>query len=301
MKLTNTYKLPQTLLNLHELQRDEYSRGEARMSITQLMKPPRIDILQAKHFHEMEEDISGRLWAVLGTVIHHIMERGGDEEHLLEERLFVELDDWIISGGIDVQRVGNWVKLYDYKFSSAIKWLLQDFEDWETQLNCYAYLVHKCKGWDIEGLEVAFFVRDFKASLAKTNKDYPPAPCVPVPLKLWDIGTQENYLRARIRVHKDALRAVAWGDEPPHCTDKERWKRDSDWAVMKGDNKRATRVLKTEQEAKDWVRNTGGTGDPKIQYSIVERHDTPTRCVDNYCGVSKWCSQYQKELADENK
>ena len=56
MKLTNHYKLPQTLMNLHALQREEYSKGEAHMSVTQLMKSPRIEILQKKYYHKMEDD-----------------------------------------------------------------------------------------------------------------------------------------------------------------------------------------------------------------------------------------------------
>lgn len=292
MKLTNKFKLPQTLMNVHDIQRQEYSKGEARMSVTQLIRSPRIDILRQRHYEEIEEDISDRLWAVLGTVIHNIMEKGADEQHIGEERLSVELAGWIISGGIDVQRIGNRAKLYDYKFTKAIKFMLQDFKDWEEQLNCYAYLVRVEKGWEIEGLEVCMFVRDFTKTLADTNKDYPPAPCIPIAIKLWTEEQQKNFLLRRIAAHKNALRCASWGDPLPFCTDEERWKRDSDWAVMKGQNKRASRVFQTNQECMDWVTNQK---DDDGNYSIIEREDTPTRCKDNYCGVNKWCDQWQAE------
>ena len=46
MKLTNRYNLPQTLINLHEKQRGEYTetKADADISVTQLIRSPRIDL-----------------------------------------------------------------------------------------------------------------------------------------------------------------------------------------------------------------------------------------------------------------
>jgi len=294
MKLTNKFKLPQTLMNLHDIQREAYTKGEARMSITQLIAPPRIAILRKLHYHEMVDDISDRLWAVLGTVIHTIMEQGADEEHIPEERLFAEILGWTVSGGIDVQRQGNRCKIIDYKFTKAIKYSLGDYEDWENQLNCYAYLVNVSKGWEVEDLEVAMFVRDWTKSLADTRKDYPPASCVPVQINLWSKEKQQAYLEKRVKIHKDAARAHAWDQPLPPCTDKERWKRPDEIVVKKPKNKRASRVFKgndAENEAEEWRTKQKNADDLVIE----KREDQPTRCIDNYCGVRDWCDQFQKE------
>jgi len=177
MKLTNKYDLPQTLINLYEKQREEYAetKGDADVSVTQLIRSPRIDLLRKKHFAKIEEDISDRLWAILGTVIHRIMEDGADEEHIAEENLKTKVMGWTIKGGIDVVRTGNHVSILDYKFTKAYKYQKGDFLDWEEQMNLYALLLRIVKDLYVDSLEVVVFVRDFSQGLVDQQKNYPPA------------------------------------------------------------------------------------------------------------------------------
>ncbi len=278
----------------HDQQRDKYNagRGDARMSVTQLLSPPRILILRKQHDHEIEDDVSQRTWAMMGSAIHNLLEEACKDQpnHLAEERIEITLDGWKISGQVDVQVVGNTCEVIDWKFTSSWKYLLKQFKDWEEQLNCYAYLIRKGKGWDIDNMSVVMFVRDFMKTKADTTEGYPPSPVVRVPISLWDITKQEEFLRHRIHVHKDALRAVAWGEEPPLCTDEERWKRASDWAARKPDNKNASKVG-AKQDVQDWLDKRKDAAD----YVLEEREDVPTRCRDNYCNVNEWCNQWQTE------
>ncbi len=118
MKYTNRNNLPQPLVNV--LENDTYSKGAARISITGLMTPPRIALLRQKYHDLIEEDVSENIWAILGRAIHKVLEAGADEEHLSEERLFAEIDGWIVSGALDLQRIGeNKVAIVDYKLGRS--------------------------------------------------------------------------------------------------------------------------------------------------------------------------------------
>jgi hypothetical protein len=57
---------------------------------------------------------------------------------------------------------------------------------------------------------------------------------------------------------------------------------------MKKGRKSALRVLDTEQEAKNWVDNTG-----KGEY-IEHRKGKYTRC-EGYCSVAEFCPQLRRE------
>jgi RecB family exonuclease len=74
-------------------------------------------------------------WANLGSALHHITEKGADDKHLVEERLFVDVEDWTISGAIDVQRLedDNSITIMDYKFTSV--WAAVRCEDNYCKVN----------------------------------------------------------------------------------------------------------------------------------------------------------------------
>ena len=68
--LTNKYNLPETLVDA--LSYDTH-RMAGDISVTQLIDAPQIRILKRKH--QLTEDVSEKLWALLGTAMHHILER----------------------------------------------------------------------------------------------------------------------------------------------------------------------------------------------------------------------------------
>ena len=76
MKITNRMNLPQPLVSA--IERDPYVRvGD--VSVTSLAKSPRQFWLERRHAEEIEEDASDRIWALLGSIGHKILERAGDE------------------------------------------------------------------------------------------------------------------------------------------------------------------------------------------------------------------------------
>lgn len=287
MKITNKSGLPQTLVNV--LERDPYTRGGARLSVTQLIGSPRISILRARHDDEIETDVVDGIWSMMGRAMHSLAETGADENHIAEERLHTSILGWTLSGGMDLQTLRDGVAIVeDYKVTSA--WaVMHDKPEWVQQLNIYSYLVRKVKGWKVEGVNVIAFVRDW--SRMKTSQEgYPSAPVVRVQLPLWSFEEQEAFIHERIRIHQAAATADQLGDELPHCTDEERWLKQSKFAVMKKGRKTAVRVFDTKAEADAFSTDNAGT-------EVVERPGAPTRCLD-FCSVSQWCDQWQAEKGE---
>ena len=75
----------------------------------------------------------------------------------------------------------------------------------------------------------------------------------------------------------------------PLCSDLERWARPSTWAVKKTANKRAMRVFDSEAEAEKYFKEKNLDN----KHSIEERIGKNIRCEADYCGVARWCDQFE--------
>ena len=289
--ITNKHNLPQTLVNLAESR--DYSRGNSHRSITQLIDAPQISVLRMINENRITEDVVDTFWANLGSALHHITEKGADDKHLVEERLFVDVEDWTISGAIDVQRLedDNSITIMDYKFTSV--WAVKNPKlDWERQLNCYAYLVEANKKVKIKELQIICFLRDWNRNNAKRDINYPQQQIVVVPIKLWDFEERSKYVADRVRTHQEALQDYMNGKDMAECTFEEMWKREDTYAVKKKKNKRALKVFEIETDAKEFAKEKGE------EYEVEFREGVAVRCEDNYCKVNQWCPQYQQVLRD---
>jgi hypothetical protein len=287
--ITNKHNLPQTLVNLAESR--DYSRGNSHRSITQLIDAPQISVLRMINENRITEDVVDTFWANLGSALHHITEKGADDKHLVEERLFVDVEDWTISGAIDVQRLedDNSITIMDYKFTSV--WAVRNPKlDWERQLNCYAYLVEANKKVKIKELQIICFLRDWNRNNAKRDMNYPQQQIVVVPIKLWDFEERSKYVADRVRTHQEALQDYMNGKDMAECTFEEMWKREDTYAVKKKKNKRALKVFEIETDAKEFAKEKGE------EYEVEFREGVAVRCEDNYCKVNQWCPQYQQVL-----
>ena len=260
--ITNKHNLPQTLVNLAESR--NYSRGKSDRSITQLIDSPQISILRMANENRITEDVVDTFWANLGSALHHITEKGADDKHLVEERLFVDVEDWTISGAIDVQRLEDdgSITIMDYKFTSV--WAVKNPKiDWERQLNCYAYLVEAAKKVKIKELQIICFLRDWNRNNAKRDKDYPQQQIIIVPINLWDFDEQERYVIDRVKTHQEALQDYIDGKEMAECSFEEMWKREDTYAVKKKKNVRALKVFEIEDEAKNIYESSNEKNDQK--------------------------------------
>lgn len=287
--ITNNHNLPQTLVNLAK--RDTYTRGSARISVTELIGAPQIRLIRQEKQSEIVTDVSEMLWALLGRAMHSVVEQGADEQHIAEERLFAEVAGWRLSGGIDLQILGSAsdggqeVALSDYKMTTA--WAVMNPKpDWERQLNCYAYLIEKTRGWTVTGLTINAIVRDWSRHEAERREGYPKIPLVVLPQTLWTPEAREAYVTERMKIHQDAERAFDWGEPIPECTDEERWFKPGKLAVMREGRVRALKLFETNEreQAEEYAKENKGY--------VEERRGENTRC-ESFCKVATWCSQFK--------
>jgi hypothetical protein len=294
LKITNKFNLPQPFIDLAT--KSAYSKGRADYSVTEIISPPRIQRLRVKHWHDMEQDVSDMTWSLMGTMAHNLLEKKTAAGLQAEERLYVEVDGVVLSGAMDLQEdVDGTIKITDYKFTSA--WALrEDKIEWVLQQNIYAWMVGKIKGKKVSSINICAFVRDWSRREAAINPNYPQASAQMVPIQLMDSSEVEKYVRDRIELHRQAKVDADFGDELLECTDEERWTRETKFAVKKEGRKTAVRVLDTQEEAEALVAEM-----PAKDKAFIEiRKGESVRCTGNFCGVAKWCSQFNKEQSNED-
>lgn len=283
---TNKLNLPQPIVEA--VTNDPYTKGDADISCTTLIDSPRIRVLKQKHAGELTEDVSERIWSLLGQAVHNILERAADSSQIVEKRLYLKSNGWTLSGQFDHMVLDQ--KLSDYKVTSVWS-VIYGNDKWEPQLNVLAELCRQ-NGLNVGGLQIVTFLRDWQKSKAKYDKDYPQFQVHIVPIKLWGQGKAQGYIGERISLHQEAEL------ELPLCSDSDRWKKEDKFAVMKKGNKKALRVLPTHDEACEWcLEKKHGETDDKgniviyDKISIELRPGSCTRCED-YCNVNEYCDQY---------
>lgn len=207
MKITNKYNLPQQLVLACQ---GDQAPELGRIRVTQLINPPYIRKLQIEHWDDLEEDVSDRLWALLGTSVHSYLARYGQQG--TEERLEHEIDGMIVSGQGDVYANEE---IEDWKVTNAGILYFGVKPEWEAQLNVYAWLRRK-KGQKVSKLRINMILRDHNLRMKKKDKPYPEVPFIIQEVPLWDEKVQDDYVLKRVVLHKNP--------DPDSCTQNERWK-----------------------------------------------------------------------------
>ena len=293
MQITNRFNLPETLVRA--VMNDEYDKGDSRMSVTQLISPPRVVQLQAANAGNLQQDVVDRIPALLGTAVHKIVEKGSANlpGHVVEERMFAEVDGWRISGAVDLQidnGDGTW-SINDYKVTGTYS-VQADKPEWEQQLNCYAWLAYKNYGRRVTRLQIVAILRDWMRKQAEISPGYPQSQVVMVDVPLWTVEEQEAFIRARVAIHQSAQSSVDSGLSLVYCTDEERWLRGEVWALMKEGRKSAVKLYDNKEDA---GRASGEAG---AGHYVVHRPGNYVRCAGNYCLVASWCRQWQESTGD---
>jgi len=285
MKLTNKHNLPEPVVKA--LTRNEYTRGASNRSITQLIDSPRIRILRQEHWDDMEEDVSEKLWAVLGTAAHKMFEDTAEGQFISEERVFLEVEGWTISGAIDVQHVeADGITIIDYKTCSVWS-VIMGKPEWERQLNCYASLVRRSKNFPVKSLKVIAMMRDWKSS--GRESDYPPSPIMVIDIPMWSEEEQDAYLNGRVHLHQQAEFDRLVGGNLVSCSSEEMWEKPAKYAIKKKGNKRALKLYESHGEAQEALQPG----------QLIEiRPGERTRCAANWCRVNAWCDQYQNYITE---
>jgi len=224
MKIKNN-GLPDSIYNwmCHE----SYSKGDADISVTELINPPRARILDKLHYDEIEINADSLLEIKIGTAFHKEAERF-TRSGIAERRLSCDVLGWKISGGMDHYEGGV---LTDYKTGSVWKAVYSKsgrIEEYEKQLNIYAHIL-RANSIPINELKIFIWFKDFnKKDFEKFSKDkklfvpgtaagYPEKKWLYFNIKLWDSGVAEKFLYSCVTKHQKADQQL------PLCTVEETW------------------------------------------------------------------------------
>lgn len=263
--LTNKHGLPVPLINA--MKNDPYTRGRSDISVTQLIQPPQPrKLLKGR---EIEEDASDLIWRLLGQAVHTILERAYPGTAIVEKRLFSEVLGWVVSGQFDVFDNGT---LSDYKITSVYAYGRVKPE-WENQLNLLAALARR-NSMDVKKLEIVAIFRDWRPKEALSD-DYPSSQVAVVPVQLWPEEKATAYLEERVRVHQM--------ENPPPCSDEERWAQPEKWALMMKGRKRAVKLFETKPEI------------TLLDGQYWEHRPGAFRRCESYCAAAPFCQQWQGE------
>jgi hypothetical protein len=283
VKFTNRRNLHPAIVEA--VTQDPYHAGDCDITVTQLIGPPQIRYLARKHHDELVDDVSDRIWSLLGQAIHVILERAGTGD-IREGRLYANLSGWRIGGQMDSYSFAE-KKLSDYKFTTVWS-VIFGKPEWEWQLNAYAWLLRQ-NGYDVREAEIVAILRDWSRRKARFESNYPADPVVQIPMPLWDQEKLDRYLRYRIWVHRRG--------DGIECSEQERWYQGTKVAVVKNGCTRASRVLDTREQAMEWAWQKGLVQDPKAGeipgYSFEDRPGANVRCED-YCLVAQFCEQWKR-------
>ena len=277
MNLTNLLGLPDAFVAA--VKNDPYTGG-GDISVTKLIDSPQRRVLYGKYKDFVVEDVSDRVWALMGQAVHTVLERAGTSA-LVEERLFMEVNGWKLSGQFDRLHVAD-KTIQDWKVTTTYK--ADGDESWTRQLNILRMLaIHN--GHDIERLQVVAIFRDWQRSKAERDEKYPQSNVKIIEIPVWDNDFAMAYIAERVGMHQAAVN----GDEV-QCSDEERWYAGSTFALMKEGNKRATKVADTREEL----------GEPAKGFFIEERKGGYRRC-EGYCEVAPFCPQLAREREQQEK
>jgi hypothetical protein len=283
--ITNVHDLPEPLVAA--IMNDGYDRGDADISVTGLLNPPRIAALEARYAEHLTDDASDRIWLLLGRSVHNILERAG-ETGLREMRLFTDVCGWKVSGQFDhlaLHEEQGKLVLYDYKVTSV--WTLvygERLHEWEAQLNMYALLLAE-HGYEVDEIKVVAILRDWSRTPARMKDGYPKLAVQVVDLHLWSVEETQRLMEQRVRAHQAAR------EKMPQCSPEERWAKEDRWAVYTltkagARRARADRVFDSPADADEYAAAHGG----EVEY---RQGDQWVRCRD-YCSVAQFCTQYME-------
>lgn len=310
--ITNRADLPIPMYNA--LAADTYIGG-GDISATRLISPPRIVALRKYHEDEIKEDASDRVWSLLGSSVHRMLElsKGEGDDLTVETRLKMPVqgidvnDDtwrWIVTAQPDVYSARA-ISLWDYKVTSVYSVLFGSKPEWEKQVNIQAAL-HRHNGDKVERGYIVAIMRDWQKRKALYEKNYPREAVVQISLPIWTQEEAIDYIRKRVRLHQKYQLAYEQSKDVeslPLCTDEERWYRGHKFAVKKMDktgkiNKKADRVFTTKTDALQYMTDHAISLPKGKSYAPVEeRPGENIRCM-SYCDVWFKCG-FGRQIREE--
>lgn len=289
-RITNVYDLPEPLVQA--VMNDKYSKGRSDYTTSQLAgTPARQWALKRRHWMQITEDVSDRIYSLSGQSKHVVLERAAEfceeYQYLAEERFYVERSGKTIGGQIDLYDKRRGI-LYDWKETSVYVSYLSLKPEWAAQGNINRLLLEE-NGYPVKEIINIALYRDWKKSLVGSTEKYPPHQVAKFEIPVWSTELTESFIAKRIRDFEDAKQTL------PLCSDEDRWKDKDVYALTKIGKKKATKLFNTEEEAKSHVEIFAIKG-----HEILFRPGVNRRC-ESYCNVAQFCEQFKKLKEQEDE
>jgi hypothetical protein len=280
MKITNQLNLP---IGLVKAVSTERHNADKCISATTLLQGVKQIILSGRHWDELEDDVSDRIWAIWGTAVHSLLGQEGEND-FTEQEMGFPVGDITLTGRIDNYDMQNGI-ICDYKTSSVWKVKFNDFEDWYSQGMIYAWLLAK-NGFTVKQCRFIALLKDHSKTEAARDHQYPKNPVYvyEFDVTFLDLLKIEKYIKNKVREY---IRCAALDDSDiPPCTPDERWDKATKYAVKKEGRKTAVRLLDDQDEADAMAADLG-----KGHY-VETRPGESTKCL-SYCLCRGFCNYYQ--------
>jgi len=287
VKITNKHGLPEAFVRLAE---NEYVPQPGIYRVTELLKGTRETILNRRYHDQVEVDVADMVWLLFGTAVHSMLESQQEaEQEIKESRLSVDFGHAKLTGQFDLYNAAE-KKITDYKTASVWKIIYGDYADWKKQLLIYAHLLGDA-GFPVYQADVLAFLKNHSKTEARRKADYPQLPVKKVNFQF----SAQDHRETVVFIDYKLKELEHFSDKPdaalPLCTPEERFNSGDKFAAMKGNNKRALRVLDSEEEARQWVADNPGKGGDWVEH----RPGVDRKCLD-YCNVREFCNHYKEEV-----
>jgi len=276
--LTNKYNLPEPIPTI--IAEGGHEPVPNRYSVTDLLGPPLIRTLKHEHYADLGSDCSDYLWMLLGTSLDNLLTSNLPKSQA-QIKMEHEVEGCTVVGVADVIRddvIEDWKVTSVYTLSNQ-----ERIQEWAHQLNFYAWLRDMNQCLPTRYIKIHAYLRDWVATKAQFDPKYPRCQLHTLNLTpmLLDPAGREQLVLERLADHVESPRR--------ECTPAEKWEKPTTYAVKKKGQKKALRVLDTEEEAQKWLvaKDTNGL-------FIETRPGACMRCS-SYCAVSSHCPYYEEK------
>jgi len=277
--VTNRYALPQALYEAMAAHHRPHDPNV--LHVTELVQPPRIQILQQRHEGEIIEDAMDRFWAFRGTAMHEVIAAMPPKpDRHTELSVSLNHSGILVTGTIDLIDGDT---LSDWKFGSVFGVIFDPDgkPEHRAQVNLYRYLLAMSPILPkVQRLQLIYLMNDWSERRALQGGNYPSKPVVVIEVPMWDNDTAAQYLDERVALYMNCR--LVTDDELPLCSDKERWRTPTTYAVMKEGRKSALKLHDNRQDAESMAAINGN----KCYVEI--RNGEDRRCA-KYCSAAPFC------------
>lgn len=283
MKITNKMNLPYDLVKAVS---PEPHNKPGEISATTLIAGVKNIILTQRHWNELEDDVSDRIWAVFGTAVHSLLETEGETD-FTEIEMKQEVSDITVTGRLDNYDMRTGI-ICDYKSTSVYKVKAgiadggESFRDYRTQGLIYAWLLQK-NGLPATKCRFICLLKDHSKTEAERDSFYPQSPVYVYEFNVTAEGIAEIEQFIYKKVFQYKLFSSTEDNLIPECDEHERWQKKDVYAVKKEGRKTAVKLFDTQKEAEDKIAELG-------KGHFLEIRKGESRKCKNYCLCRKFCN-----------